>query len=219
MPFAWPEEKAAQTDRPRRAEVFDQILTANSWNNPESLSGSGSTLQRTAQYRASLLELIRKSGWTTFFDAPCGDLNWMPELLQAIDIEYLGADISALAIEAAKRRLPTANLRTFDICVDPFPKADVWHCRDCLFHLSHAECLAALRNFASSEIPFALITSNTARWLKNIDIRTGNWRLLDLERAPFSLPPPILRLNDFPTGREFPRYVCLWSRDQIASRV
>lgn len=100
----------------------------------------------------------------------------MPKVLEAIDIEYLGADISAHAIEAAKRRRPMANLQTFDICLDPFPKAGV---------------MATLRNFARSEILFALITSNSARWLKNIDIRTGNWRLLDLERAPFQLPPPI----------------------------
>jgi hypothetical protein len=47
----------------------------------------------------------------------------------------------------------------FDITRDPFPASDVWHCRDCLFHLSFLDIAKALTNFQASAIPYALLTS------------------------------------------------------------
>ena len=55
--------------------------------------------------------------------------------------------------------------------------------------------------------------------MRNIDITTGGWRVLDLERAPFNLPPPELRLKDYPVKTEFPRYVALWRREAIAAAM
>ena len=153
------------------------------------------------------------------FDAPCGDLNWITDVIDRTGIEYSGGDVSQLAIDAALERRPSATVRLFDIRNDPFPVADVWHCRDCLFHLSYDDGLAALKNFARSTIPNALITTNTARWMPNMDIKTGGWRALDLQRAPFNLPKPRLKIKDYPANIEFPRYVAWWTRSEIAAAV
>lgn len=202
--------------------VFDEIYHGNYWGSAESRSGVGSETGFTARYRERLSTLLHAHGLRRLFDAPCGDLNWMVQLITepSNDIDYVGGDISASVIEDARQRHPELDLRIFDITTDPFPVADVWHSRDCLFHLPFEAIFRALSNFVDSVIPYALITSHRARLLhRNLDVDFGGFRFLDLERPPFSLPHPIERIPDFTVGRDFPRYVCLWSREQIAQAV
>lgn len=218
-PFPWanPREFAAAGNDNRA--IFDRIHELNYWGSDESVSGGGSTSERTSEYAAALSRLIAQRGWRSMFDAPCGDLNWIGAVIDATGVDYIGGDVSEQALAAARQRRPDADLRLFDIRSDPFPAADVWHCRDCLFHLSFEDGLAALRNFARSDVAWALLTTNTARWLRNLDIETGGWRLLDLERAPYNLPPPVLSLKDYPPDTEFPRFVSLWPREAIAEAL
>lgn len=196
--------------------IFDVIYRENLWNSDESASGPGSELSYTARYRHELIRFLRENNVRSFFDAPCGDLNWVAEIIDATGIEYVGGDISPTAVSLAQRRRPERDIRVFDICADRFPKADVWHCRDCLFHLSFTDIRRAFERFVDSDIEYALITTNKALYLKNIDIPTGAHRLIDLERLPFRLPKPTSYLKDFTKGTDFPRYVGVWKRRQIA---
>lgn len=134
-------------------------------------------------------------------------------LLDEVEVDYVGGDISPSLIERNRERFPDRKFIRFDITSDKFPKSDLWHCRDCLFHLSYRDIALAFRNFVSSEIPYALIT-NHAGVIRNVDIDSGGWRYLDLRRPPFHLPPPQLKLTDYRFG-DLPRYVGLWSRRQI----
>lgn len=192
---------------------FDQIATANLWGSPESLSGSGSEVARTSRYRQALVRTIWGECFGTLFDAPCGDLNWMPLVLEEVDVDYIGGDISPALVERNRQRYPNLKFVEFDITSDPFPKADVWHCRDCLFHLSYRDIELALRNFAASDIPYALITSHSGM-IRNVDVESGGWRYIDLRGPPFNLPAPREWLADYQFG-DLPRFVGLWSRDQI----
>jgi hypothetical protein len=218
-PFPWAMQLELNVTGTSNKAVFDAIHRENYWGSDESLSGGGSTQARTAFYAAALEDLFCKRQWHSMFDAPCGDLNWMSAVIDASGIDYCGGDVSELAIAAAKQRRPGVDVRLFDLRNDEFPEADVWHCRDCLFHLSFEDGIAVLRNFARSRIEWALLTTNTGLWLQNLDIATGGWRLVDLERAPFNLPQPELRIKDYPSAIEFPRYVGLWSREAIAAAV
>ena len=201
-------------------EVFDEVYRHNYWGSEQSRSGVGSEIVFTARYRTGLAALVRSLGFRKMFDAPCGDLNWITPLIAEAGIEYVGGDISSLVVEDALCRHPELDLRVFDITKDSFPEADVWHCRDCLFHLPFEAIRQALLNFACSSIPYALITSHRARLLhRNLDVGFGGFRLLDLQRAPIMFPRPLERIPDFTAGRDFPRYVCLWSRAQIADAL
>lgn len=199
------------------AAVFDEIHRANFWGSGESHSGVGSELAFTATYRQGLARCLADHGIRSLFDAPCGDLNWMSVFLSEHPVAYEGGDISAEVIARATATHPTQNLRVFDIISDPFPDADAWHCRDCLFHLPFEAIQRALENFAASGVKYALITSHRSRFLhRNLDVGFGGFRFLDLEHAPFFLPTPLERIPDYRRGHDFPRYVCLWSREQIA---
>jgi|GEM_PF-626924 len=212
-PFPRAFEYAVAIDR---ATAFDEICKANIWNSSDSVSGPGSELEKTRIYRAALVKLIQEKHFTSMFDAPCGDLNWMPSVLAHVNMRYEGGDIAPSVVAAVKARHPALSIRQFDIGTDIFPEVDVWHCRDCLFHLPFADIRAALQNFVKSGIPYALITTHRARLLhRNLELSGVGFRLLDMERAPLSLPKPLAYLSDFRPGKDFPRYVGLWSREMI----
>ncbi|MFZ4125629.1 MAG: hypothetical protein ACOYJ2_06120 [Rickettsiales bacterium] len=201
-------------------EAFEQIYQENLWGSSSSYSGVGSELEATKHYHAALTKLLRTYQFQSLFDAPCGDLHWMPHVLADVPLRYEGGDISPALVTMLAQRHPTLAVRQFDICRDTFPKADVWHCRDCLFHLPFADIRKALSNFVASNIPYALLTTHRARWLhRNLDIHGAGFRFLDLERAPISLPRPLTYLPDYRLGYDFPRYVGLWSRDMIAQAL
>jgi len=199
------------------ASRFDGIAADNLWGSAESLSGKGSEIHQSAPYRERLIRLIDERNFGSMFDAPCGDLNWMRLVLEERPIRYVGGDISDTVVELNRKRYPHLQFTRFDITRDSFPAADVWHCRDCLFHLSNDDIFLALRNFVSSEIPFALITNHRGM-IRNVDMETGGWRYLDLMRAPFNLPRPLERLSDYRFG-DLPQMVGLWSRAQIEQAV
>lgn len=201
-------------------EIFDEIHRNNFWGSKESRSGVGSEYEFTKRYREDLSTLLQKHGLKSVFDAPCGDLNWMSVFLSENDIRYIGGDISEEVISEAVRHLPRLSLRVFDITKDEFPDADVWHCRDCLFHLPFSAIREALERYSESRIPFALVTSHRARLMhRNLDVGFGGFRFLDLERSPTNLPRPLDVIPDYTFGTDFPRYVCLWSRDQVSEAL
>jgi len=200
-----------------RRTAFDNIYRLAGWGSDESRSGPGSELTRARNYGHVLRETLREIGAKSLFDAPCGDLNW---ILPAVEgYRFIGGDIAPSLVADLRRQFPRLDLRQFDICTDEFPDVDVWHCRDCLFHLPLNDGLAALRNFSVSPVRWALVTTHLARGPhRNLDIPVGGWRYLDLTKPPYSLPRPQRLLRDY-RFLEFPRYVGLWSREQVAAAV
>lgn len=198
-------------------EVFTRIFETNHWNNDESRSGPTSTVHRTRNLRQELPRLLHKFDVKTFFDAPCGDMNWMRELLPQINVHYIGADIVPAMIEQHKND-PSLNRRaTFmllDLTRDRLPSADLMMARDFLFHLSFQDTLAFMKNFAASNIRYLLTTShiNDGKF-ENRDIPTGNHRYMDLFKPPYNFPEDVL---DKVLDGKADRYLYLWTRAQIA---
>lgn len=216
-PFARAFPNATTEHLSDRADVFDSIYRSNFWGSGESRSGVGSEVDFSAAYLARLRALVVDRKLKRLFDAPCGDLNWSIGLARDQAVDYAGGDISAGLIADMRSAYPEVALTVFDICSDAFPPADVWHCRDCLFHLPFADIHRAFENFARSSIPYALLTTHRARWLhRNLDVPLGGFRYLDLERPPIGIGTAELYLPDYRKGSEFPRYVGLWSRAAIA---
>jgi hypothetical protein len=191
-----------------RRAVFGHILKHNLWKSGESVSGPGSDMRRTERVRAELPGVIRQFGIKTMLDAPCGDMNWISQLELDLD-HYIGADIEPELI-ASNRRLHSGSGREFrvlDIVTDPLPRVDLIFCRDCLVHLSFAEVRAALDNFRRSTSVYLMATTfpTTSR---NHDIVVGEWRPLNLQAQPFSLPEPLARIKEADAPME--KWLYLW---------
>jgi hypothetical protein len=196
---------------------FTRIYKLNFWGSKESVSGEGSTLSCTKNLRKQLPLLFQRFSIKTVFDAPCGDFNWMRHVVANCDIDYVGADIVAPLIEENNARYGRPNIRFthVDITRGPFPEADLWMCRDCLFHLSYEDTRQALERFVDSGIPYLLTTTfENGGSFQNRDIRSGEFRFIDLFSKPYSLPKDVLfRIDDYLGSLH--REMCLWSRAQI----
>ncbi len=197
-------------------EVFSDYYRENSWGSDESLSGPGSTLEYTENLRRELPRLIDIYGITSILDAPCGDFNWFRHVPLPADVRYTGADIVPELIERNQKEFGNSN-RSFtvlDITRDRLPAADLWICRDVLFHLSNADAMSVIRNFIDSEIKYIFTTSNVL-CDENKDILSGQFRQINLQIEPFNFPEPIFSVDDWKEGDPV-RKMCLWDREAIS---
>lgn len=196
---------------------FTWIFRNNHWGH-ESVSGSGSTIKYTENLRHELPKLISQFNIKKIFDAPCGDFNWMRILLSELNVQYIGADIVKELIESHKANYENETIKfvSLDLISDNFPDSDLMICRDCLFHLSFEDIFKVLRNFINSEIPYLLTTTHkNIDNFENKDIKTGDFRLIDLFTAPFGFPNmPLMRINDW-MSPEPEREMCLFNKQQI----
>ncbi len=175
--------------------VFEEIYQKNVWGNSESHSGHGSSASATQVLRKALSQLLSDLGVQSMVDVPCGDFNWMR--LLDLQIDYFGADIVPQLIEANQRKYsrPGRAFGLLDVVKDPLPRADLVFSRDLLVHLSERDIRSALQNIFDSGAKYLVATTFTSRD-KNVDIPTGLWRTLNLQRPPFSFPPPLRLINE-----------------------
>lgn len=209
--------KNTNEDKPDVVDVaakFIEIYEHNGWNNKETKSGSGSTLQATKSILFQLPQLFTKYKIKFIIDAGCGDMNWMSHLLKTYPLYYLGIDIVPALISENDKQYGSPNIIFMhgDIRKISFPTADAMLCRDCLFHFSYTDINIFLHNFMASTIEYIIITSHINNGFLNSDIKTGQWRMIDLMLPPFSFPYPLESIQD---GDK--KQLCLWSKSQIAN--
>jgi len=199
--------------------AFETIYQENYWGDGESRSGWGSTLEYTGPLRSALEKLTRKLGTRVMFDAPCGDFNWMQHVRLPEDCRYIGGDIVASLIVKLQAQYagPKRQFQVIDIVQDELPHADIWLCRDVLFHLPTADIIKTFKNFARSQISYMLTTTYDFQKF-NADVKPGGFRYVNLRRPPFSLGQPELKIADFVAPAP-PRYLALWSRAEVAASM
>jgi hypothetical protein len=110
-------------------------------------------------------------------------------------VRYIGADLLPEVVARAAERSPGREFLQLDLTASPLPPADLLLCRDCLVHLSFADIAGALTNIRRADVRFLLATTFPLE-PANRDIRTGDWRPLNLELAPFDFPPALELLDE-----------------------
>jgi hypothetical protein len=148
----------------------------------------------------------------------------MKDVKLPANCDYIGGDIVPELVARLQQKYarsprtrpgdaPSRRFIDFDLIVDNFPSADIWLCKDCFQHLSNSDIRLVLNNFRRSQVKIALISNHTDV-SSNTDIETGQFRHVDLTRAPFNLPPPRQILPDEPVGGE-PRFIGVWHREDL----
>ena len=199
-------------------EAFRYAYETNFWTGPESPSGPGSGFDQTAVIRRALPELCHRLGVRSFLDLPCGDCHWV----STIDfgrITYMGGDLLPELIDANTRRFaqPGREFRVLDLLSSPLPPADLVLCRDCLVHLSFEDIARAVTNLRAAGATY-LLTTTFPLQLQNDEIRTGDWRPLNLETDPFrwSRPQELILEECTEAGGEFAdKSLGLWRMDAL----
>ena len=170
-------------------ERFNKIYSTNYWLDDESRSGTGSSLRSTENIRFHLPKILEKFNIKKLFDAPCGDFNWMSQVLKSVEVDYIGSDIvEDLIVINKKNEKNNIKFIKLDIRIDKLPAADLMVCRDCLFHFSYEDIFKFLDNFLTSDIEYILLTShlNTEDKFENTNIITGDFRKIDFFLKPFN---------------------------------
>lgn len=172
-------------------KVFTWIYRSDAWGGKYSRSGPGSTVDQTRVITKELSSLINDFNISNMLDIPCGDFYWMKNVNLG-NVDYTGADIVKKLIQECTKRYGSDGIRFrhMNLTQDQLPQVDLVFCRDCLVHFSFADIFLALANVCNSQSKYILTTTFTGRKV-NDDIATGEWRVLNLEIAPFFLPEPL----------------------------
>ena len=207
------DEHAEELSRLGLRERFERIYSTNLWSDPQTRSGTGSSLESTRVLREKLPGALRALGTRVVLDAPCGDFTWMAHV-DLSGISYIGADIVPSIIAENERLFASASRRfvELDLTHDPLPDADVLLCRDCLIHLSYANIGRVFENIKRSNIRYILMTTFPGRG-DNEDVEDGDWRPLDFEAPPFDFPRPRLTIVeecDEEGGSYADKSLCAW---------
>lgn len=185
--------------------IFSQIYANGAWvmrEGQDSLSGVGSTQGATGALAVQLSEFLREVGCRRLVDIGCGDFNWM-RTVQG-DFDYLGIDVvpQVVAENSAHYASERRRFACMDATTTPIEAGDVAVCREVLFHLSFRDGLRLLSNVRAAGFRHVLITHDRSVWF-NADIRSGDFRRINLRKSPYGLPRPQRELTDdkVATGR------------------
>jgi hypothetical protein len=199
----------SETLRSRFTTVYDQGL----WGVSETRSGFGS--EKGSQWVTIAAEAIRKAvsehGVRSIDDIPCGDFNWMPDVLAGLGpVRYIGFDIVFDALARNKERFPQYEFRVLDITAKVPPAADLIFCKDLLNHLTDADVKRAIANMRRSGSKFLLASNNPGFENTPLPETPGGSRHLDITAPPFHLPPPLWSVAD---------YMSLWRLADLTDRA
>lgn len=209
---------------PNLSDRFISIYEKNFWQSTESKSGEGSEIDYTRNIRDWLVKKIPELDIKTFVDAPCGDFNWMKEVLPKVDISYIGLDIVPSLIKSNEDAYASTKISfgIADICKDSLPSCDMLMVRDCLFHLSFNDINRFFKNISELNYKYLLTTSHIVNNdFENINIESGNFRLINLFKKPFNFKESIIldRVNDFPEGYRIPREMILLEKRNVPTSI
>ena len=210
------EKKKLAGEQLSTEKTFKEIYNSNHWSGNESVSGQGSADQQTLEIRKHIPQLVRALEIKSFLDLPCGDFHWFSEM--DIELEsYIGGDIVDEIVESNAKTYAKNNRKfmKLDLIQDPLPDADLLFCRDCLVHLSNEDIIKALDNIRQSNINY-LLTTTFPECSQNQDIVTGDWRIINLQKAPFNFPTPLKLINEKCTegkGTYADKSLGLWKTD------
>jgi glycosyltransferase involved in cell wall biosynthesis/SAM-dependent methyltransferase len=186
--------------------TFSGIYARDQWGNG---SGPGSSMRVVKPYIAYLEQFLREHEIKSVLDVGCGDWQFS-KTVDWGDAEYLGVDVVESVIHANEAAYGSEKVSFW--WIDAFdadlPAADLLILKDVLQHWSNAEILAFLPRLANYR--YVLITN--CYGAENADITTGDYRPLDITRAPFNLPAT--QVLSF--GQEWDKRVFLWTRAEAA---
>lgn len=170
---------------------FSIIYNYNYWDDKESISGPGSSLKNTKNLRKQLPKIIKRFKIKSILDAPCGDCNWIRQIIIRSKVKYTGLDIVNECITINKRKYKNKNFifKQRDITKNKLPNCDLFICRDFLFHLSFKDTYKFLKNLESIKSKYLLFSNHTkskSEHLINKDIKSGDFRKINIFNKPYN---------------------------------
>ncbi len=202
------------------SQKFLIINKINYWSDSESVSGPGSNKKNTKKLVSNINKIIKNYNIRSIVDAPCGDLNWMKNLLYKQNVKYVGIDIVANLIRLNKKKFSSNNISFYrsDITSKIMPDCDLLISRDFLFHLSYKDIKKFIKNLLKSNIKYFLTSNHShprhKKKFENKNIISGDFRKINLFDNPFNFEKKYEKIiSDNCDGKK--KYLILFNKKQI----
>jgi SAM-dependent methyltransferase len=179
----------AVNQRSPLTDTFNRVYSEGVWGKDvtgQGVSGSGSTLEITRQYRAYVEDFVKTHAVKSVVDAGCGDWTFSSAMDWG-DASYLGVDIASDVIEAVRKKYEKGRI-TFQVgdITEELPAADLLITKDVLQHLSNELVQKFIRNsLRKGKYKWVILTND--RGSGNPDIEPGGYRAIDLAAPPFAV--------------------------------
>ena len=199
-------------------ERFELIYNENYWESDQSRSGIGSEIDNTEEAFKALEHIIKQFKIKSIIDIPCGDFNWMSSM-DMKNLKYQGHDIVEQLIIENRKKFKKSNISFFhsDITNSKLGKADLMFVRDCFVHFSIEDIKKSIFRIKQSRSKYLMSTS-FVNLERNIDIYTGDWRPINLEKEPFNFPKPLMIYNEKckeMDGIYADKSLCIWEINKL----
>ena len=141
-------------------EIFTEIYDQNKW---VSGSGVGSTLNYNLPLIIFLSNYIGKYNIKSVVDFGCGDLQWMPNIFNNLNIEYCGVDVVEHLIKNHKQNYQSKKFiqsDIYDLNYDLIPDSDLYIIKDVLQHWTNDMVVEWLNEFFKNKHSANIIIIN-----------------------------------------------------------
>jgi hypothetical protein len=191
-------------------KVFSNIYKQGVWKCGPTVSGKGSTVRYTTNFRAWLEGIIRDYNVRTVFDAGCGDFHWM-RYVNLDGADYIGWDVvpSMVKRDTALYGNSDRHFYVGDITEPHYcgmPDVDLIICRSVFYHLSLHNIDTALDNFRRSGSRLLVATTHPDV-AENVDSEDGGWRKFNLALI---LGQPVGMIKEGPDHNDNNEHAGLW---------
>jgi SAM-dependent methyltransferase len=212
-------------------DIFSSIYENYGFGSTESRSGPGSTLSETEKLRKKIVDLVKNYDIKSVLDIPCGDFNWMKEIVDNF-YYYTGGDIVDKCIISNNENYSRYNINfiNFDLLKDKFPKNDLLIVRDVIGHFPIQDGLEIVKNIINSDCKYLLTTTwyninddNYFKHHKNKIVDYGRFYPVNLMSNPFNFPKPIevieedVFVDNYDIGVR--KVLAFWKIDDLKSSV
>jgi SAM-dependent methyltransferase len=172
-------------------EAFESVYSDGRWGFG---SGHGSLPRTTRPYRRFLEEFLVANRVGRVVDFGCGDWQFS-RLVDWDGASYTGVDIVPSVIERNREQYGRPGVEFMVTPEDPaqLPDAELLICKDVLQHLPNSDVQAFL-DIVVPRYPMSLIINDSAYYQHelNREIKAGEWRPVDVRRAPFDFDAVVI---------------------------
>jgi hypothetical protein len=210
--------------------IFSTIYDTYGFGGEESRSGPGSTLDETEKIREKIKNLIKYKDIKSVVDIPCGDFNWMKEIVDSFEL-YHGGDIVPKCIEENTKKYGSDKISfsVIDLMGSQIPQCDLLIVRDVIGHYPIEDGKKIVENILNSNCKYLLSTS----WYNVIDNQYhkkhinkgadyGRFYPVNLMSSPFNFPEPEIiieedvQVEDFNKGNR--KVLGFWNLEDLRKK-
>jgi SAM-dependent methyltransferase len=158
-------------------QIFSEIYKNNQWGGTAGsfYSGEGTHNPGTFMYIQQIADFINSHQVKTVLDIGCGDFRIMSDILEKVDVDYIGCDVVPELIEHHQGKYANEKTKFIQLnaITDELPDADLVTIRQVLQHLSNEQITKILNKL--SKFRYVIISEH---------ILLGDFVIPNLDKIP-----------------------------------